>query len=331
MRLANPDQNRDLMALSAAVMFGGAALVNLVEAVIPGGPAIPLVPGLAALALAILLCLVRGRLPIAVMWTFGPFGAAMIAYALSVGAPGDGAVLYMWPVLWQAYFFGRSGAVMIVLWIGVVQALSLLSMSTEAGSFDRWLDVFVSVAVVGAVVELLAQRNRKLVAHLASEARVDKLTGLLNRRGFEERAEIELTRARRRRSSVGIASFDLDHFKQLNDEFGHGAGDLALTRAGATFRAEMRDSDVLARIGGEEFVALLPGDGVVDARAFAERVRVSLEAEDDPALPRLTISAGVTAVIAPDLLEPLLRNADRALYAAKLGGRNRTVAWSGAD
>jgi diguanylate cyclase (GGDEF)-like protein len=176
------------------------------------------------------------------------------------------------------------------------------------------------------VVELLSFSNRKLLTRLESEARVDKLTGLLNRRGFEERAEIELSRSRRQGTSVGIASFDLDHFKQLNDEFGHGAGDRALTRTGAAFRAQMRKTDVLARIGGEEFVALLPGDDIADARAFAERVRTSLQEAASPTLPPLTISAGVTAAVAPDLLEPLLGNADRALYAAKLGGRNRTVA-----
>jgi diguanylate cyclase (GGDEF)-like protein len=315
------------MAVSAAVMFGGAALLNLLEAVTPGGPEIPLLPGLAALGFALALCLVRGRLPIAVMWTLGPLGAAMIAYALAAGgSSGDGAVLYMWPVLWQAYFFGRGGAILIVLWAGLVQALSLLSMSEEVGSFDRWLDVFVSVGVLAGVVELLVVRNRELVSRLAGEARVDKLTGLLNRRGFEERAEVELTRARRQQTSVGVASFDLDDFKQLNDEFGHGAGDLVLTRTGAAFRAEMRDMDVLARVGGEEFVALLPGGGIGDARAFAERVRTSLETADDAALPRVTISAGVTAAIAPDHLEQLLGTADRALYSAKLRGRNRTAA-----
>jgi diguanylate cyclase (GGDEF)-like protein len=315
------------MAYSAGIMFGGAGLLNLLEALVPGGPQIPLAPGLLALVFALVLCLCGPRLPTLATAALGPIGATMIAYALSSGGtPGDGAVLYMWPVLWQAYFFGRRATVLIVLWIGLVQALSLLSMPAGVGYLDRWLDVFVSVALVGGVIELLSLRNQELVARLANEARVDKLTGLLNRRGFEERAEVELSRARREQTSVGIASFDLDDFKGVNDEFGHGAGDRALTRTGAAFRAEMRDTDVLARIGGEEFVALLPGGRIIDARAFAERVRASLETVDDPSIPSVTISAGVTAAVAPDDLEPLLGIADGALYAAKLSGRNQTVA-----
>jgi diguanylate cyclase (GGDEF)-like protein len=232
----------------------------------------------------------------------------------------------MWPVLWESYFFGRRGAILIVLWTGLAQAASLLMMTVSIADVDRWLDVFVSVAVFATVVELLALRNRRLVTRLEAEARVDELTGLLNRRGFVERAEIELGGSRRERSSVGVASFDLDHFKRINDECGHGAGDRVLVRMADVFRAEMRDTDVLARMGGEEFVALLPGGEVADAHRFAERARSSLAVAGGPEVPHVTVSAGVTAAVAPDDLESILNRADGALYEAKLRGRDQIVA-----
>jgi diguanylate cyclase (GGDEF)-like protein len=314
-----------MMASSAALMYGGAGALSLFEAVLPGGPQIDLPPGIAALCCAIVLLLVGARLPILVLGALGPAGAALIAYGLATsGWAGDGAVLYMWPVLWEAYFFGRRGAILIVAWIALVQGLSLLSMPPGVGGFDRWLDVIVSVALVATVVELLGLRNRRLVARLAGEARVDKLTGLLNRRGFEEGAAVELARARRESSSVGIASFDIDHFKQVNDQHGHESGDRVLRRVGDVFRGEMRESDLLARMGGEEFVALLPGGGIIDAKAFAERVRGALDASQNLSAPRVTMSAGVAAATAPGL-EQLMKMADLAMYDAKFAGRNRIV------
>src|SRR5206468_3461163 len=123
----------------------------------------------------------------------------------------------------------------------------------------------------------------------------------------------------------GIASFDLDHFKSINDQFGHEIGDRVLSRVADLFRAEMRESDVLARMGGEEFVALLPGEGPEEATEIAERVRQRLRDADDPELPPVTVSAGVVSVVAPENLDDVLRAADHALYEAKVSGRDRTI------
>jgi diguanylate cyclase (GGDEF)-like protein len=305
-------------------MYGGAGLLSLIEVAVPGGPHIDLLPSLAALGFALVLAIVGFRLPTQALAALGPIGAAMIAYSLSrSGGAGDGAVLYMWPVLWEAYFFGRRGAVLIVLSIGVVQGLSLQAI--PGGDLDRWLDVFVSAVAVGAVVEVLAMRNRALVGRLADEAQIDQLTGLLNRRGFEKRAEIEVARTDRENGSLGVVSFDLDRFKRVNDENGHAAGDRALVRIGETFRAEMRETDVLARVGGEEFVALLPGGGLYESRSFAERVRIAFQESSDPSMSPVTVSAGVSVSLAPVGLAGLLKQADAAMYEAKSAGRNRTV------
>lgn len=316
-----------MMVSSAALIFIGAGALNLIEAAVPGGPALSLVPGVSALAFAGLLYWFGGQLPIWALASVGPAGAALIAYAIATtNGVGDGAVLYLWPVLWESYFFGRRGAIAIVLWVGVVHGIALLSMSS-GGYFDRWLDVVFVAAVVAAVVELLSMRNLKLLEQLAEEAKVDNLTGLLNRRGFAERGGIELSRAQRELGWLGVASFDIDYFKAVNDEFGHDVGDQVLIHAAGLFRAEMRETDVLARMGGEEFIALLPGDSVAEATKTAERVRTALAEADDPALPKVTVSVGVAAAVAPAQLEEVLKGADRALYQAKSVGRNRTVAY----
>lgn len=314
------------MPQSAAAMFGAAGLVSLIEAFTSGGPATPLLPGLAAIAIAAFLLALGKRLPTAAMAALGPLGVVLISLSLSTNTgPGDGALLYIWPALWQTYFFGRWGAILIALWIGLIHALVLISLPAGVGYLDRWIDVMASVLVVATVVEVLAERNWKLVAQLAEEAQVDKLTGLLNRRGFEKRAKLELARARRDHLSLAAVAFDLDRFKHVNDEFGHEVGDQTLAHLGEIFRAEMRDTDVLARVGGEEFVALLPNAEIGDAAAFAERVRAAMQIPDSAAVPRVTVSAGAAAASAPEGLEPLLKGADTALYQAKFAGRNQTV------
>jgi diguanylate cyclase (GGDEF)-like protein len=312
------------MAYTAAAMYGGAAFIGLLEGVIPGGPSVSLLPAFAALALVTLLVAVGPRLPMPALAALGPIGAALIAYAIATTPPGegDGVLLYIWPVLWVSYFFGRRASVLIVAWIGLVDGIALVASD---GVLDRWIDVVVSVAIVAGVVQLLVGRNRRLVGRLAAEARVDKLTGVLNRRGFEERATVELERARREGYSVGAATFDIDYFKRVNDEWGHETGDRVLEHLGAVLRDETRGVDVVARLGGEEFVALLARVSLDEAHAYAERVRAEFAAPGDP---RVTVSAGVTAAIGPSSVEELLQAADSALYAAKRSGRDRTVAFA---
>jgi diguanylate cyclase (GGDEF)-like protein len=178
--------------------------------------------------------------------------------------------------------------------------------------------------VVGGVIDLLSARNERLVDRLAGEARVDGLTGLLNRRGFIEAAEAELSRARRSGSILGFVSFDIDHFKAVNDEFGHDAGDRVLSRLGQIFREQTREGDLVGRMGGEEFVALLVGSDAHQSLEYAERMRTAFAVEA-PSLPVATLSAGVTASTSPVELQPHLQLADAALYEAKRAGRNRAV------
>ena len=324
---ADPGSHRRLMAYSAAVMYGGATLIDAVEAAIPGGQTFSLLPGVLALVLVTLLVTVGPRLPTPVMVALGPLGVAGIAVAVgSTSGVTDGAILYAWPVLWEAYFFGRRGTILVIASVGVAHGLALMAVPDGSANLDRWLDVMATVIVIGTVVEILAARNRMLVERITNEARVDGLTGLLNRRGFEERARTELARSRREGTPLAVVSFDLDHFKHVNDEFGHETGDAVLVRLADCFGAEAREIDVVARMGGEEFVALLPGAGLGEGRGFADRVRARLVSSAGAAAPRVTASAGVASAVAPERLEGLLKAADMALYAAKAQGRNRTAA-----
>jgi diguanylate cyclase (GGDEF)-like protein len=159
----------------------------------------------------------------------------------------------------------------------------------------------------------------------------DPLTGLYNRRYLEETMGRELPRARRLGASVGVIVLDIDHFKQLNDTYGHDAGDRVLERTGDVLRAATRKGDIACRFGGEEFAIVLPGATLQVARVRAEAIRAALETMrvemSGRPVGKLTISAGVAAMPAHAQDWSLtLRRADRALYAAKQSGRNKVMA-----
>ena len=188
-------------------------------------------------------------------------------------------------------------------------------------TFDQWCDPVASMAVIAIVVRGLASRNARLVARLTLESRIDPLTGLLNRRGLQERFAVELARAKREQRPLAVVAVDIDHFKRVNDAHGHQAGDRALVWLASMLCEHTRGADIVARVGGEEFVVVLPGADGPSTLEFAERLREAIE--DGEAEIPLTISAGVAAALAPSTAHTLLGAADRALYAAKHAGRNR--------
>lgn len=166
---------------------------------------------------------------------------------------------------------------------------------------------------------------------LAGLARTDELTGLANRRAFDEALRREFKRAQRQRGLLALAVLDLDQFKHYNQRHGHEAGDAALQRVAALLAERFkRDTDVVARLGGEEFVALLPGFGMAEAQGVLESLRDDLRALGLPGAGRgdepLTVSVGLAAMSPahPYLsAQALLQAADEALYMAKHSGRDR--------
>lgn len=170
--------------------------------------------------------------------------------------------------------------------------------------------------------------QQRLLLELASLARTDTLTGLANPRAFDEALRREFKRAQRQRGLLALAVLDLDEFRQFNERHGTAAGDAALQRVAALLNERFkRDTDVVARLGGEEFVALLPGFGMAEAQGVLELVREDLRALKLPdGAGGLTLSIGLAAASPahPYLsAQALMQAADEALYVAKHAGRDR--------
>lgn len=317
------------MAYTASAMYAAGAIDGAVEGFLPRDPPFALAPVIAAAAVFLFLVTVGPRLPWICLAMLGPIGVAAISYAVATSpGAGDGAVLYTMPVLWTVFFYGRRGAAGILACVAVGHAVALLVLPASSVYPGRWIDVMVSVCATAVVVLALEGRNQSLLGRLAAEARTDPLTGLLNRRGLEERAEVEIARSRRDNTPMAVASFDLDHFKHINDEWGHETGDRVLVRLGRLLIAESRDIDTVGRVGGEEFVALLPDTDATGAAEFTERVRAALDRHDPQGLPPVLVSAGVVSAQHVQDLQTMLQRADSALYAAKRAGRDRTVSWA---
>jgi len=194
------------------------------------------------------------------------------------------------------------------------------------------LEVRLSRAVAHTVDRRrLAQaldENRRLAAAnrlLAEISMKDPLTGVFNRRGFDEAVRREVSRSARSNEDLAIAYFDLDHFKEINDGHGHEAGDAVLRAFAAVLRREARGLDVISRVGGDEFATLLPSAGLTGALRYAERVRSAFEGVEIPFADsslQTTVSGG--AAVYTGGLE-FLKAADEHLYRAKAAGRNRVV------
>ena len=246
---------------------------------------------------------------------------------------------------------------------GVVVAMMELSGASDRTTAWRTPVLGVPLYVLGFGVTVFAAallvqmalsarvalgRERRLVstaaalrgarAELQRLAVTDALTGLLNRRAFFERLGAELRRSARYERPLTLLMLDLDHFKRVNDEHGHPAGDRVLTQSAAVVGASLRASDIVARYGGEEFVVMLPETTRAEAEVVAEKLRAAMAGQLFAVGPgealRVTVSVGVAALERPgplDELEPaeaereLVRLADEALYAAKRGGRNRVA------
>jgi diguanylate cyclase (GGDEF)-like protein len=193
---------------------------------------------------------------------------------------------------------------------------------------DGWFALFglqTLLYVIGmAFIAVIMTKERVALGHKAA-AMTDPLTGLFNRRAFFEAGHQLMARQARTNSPISVLVFDLDHFKSINDRFGHAVGDDALRVFAMMARNNLRASDVLGRLGGEEFAAVLPG-GSAEAAMVGERLRAAFEAaaaEVSTYRIGATVSVGVASWVAPTDINLLLERADSALYRAKSNGRNR--------
>ncbi len=205
-----------------------------------------------------------------------------------------------------------------------------LEYPCHAPTEDRWFVGRVTPlpsVMKGAVVSHQNVTDRKRVElQLARLAATDPLTSLPNRRYFLEAASRELERLRRFKVPAAVVMLDIDHFKAINDTYGHAAGDEALRQVASVATAHLRAVDILARLGGEEFALLLPGTSEHGAMIVAERLRTALAEGPVHHEFGITASFGVAEVSGDDTgIDDALRRADAALYAAKHSGRNRVL------
>jgi diguanylate cyclase (GGDEF)-like protein len=227
------------------------------------------------------------------------------------------------PVLLGAIGWG-SRAVRALLWPDSVLSEMVVDSSLNVASALTYVVLVLSLhaTLIALVVGRLIDELRKLSMH-------DALTGLLNRRAIEETLHAQFRSSRRSGESFVVMMLDLDYFKRINDEFGHATGDLALKHVSALLLSALRDIDRLARFGGEEFVVLMPGATLAQAKPIAERLRALLVAnpllENGKQVP-LSVSIGIAQWHGNDDDAPLLlQRADAALFQAKVQGRNRVA------
>lgn len=212
-------------------------------------------------------------------------------------------------------------------WFAAVLSAALIAVvagheQAFAGSIERWIFVTASVqaALFSLIFVLLSSQRRESLTFLAE---TDSLTGLGNRRALRHDLTSLVSRNRRQGMSLALAVLDLDHFKRVNDEFGHDAGDKVLEEFGRILVQSTRESDRAYRFGGEEFVLILQGvDGPGLEAALDQlqnRIRERLASHGDP----VTVSIGATRVLADDTADACLQRADQAMYKAKMDGRDR--------
>ena len=189
-----------------------------------------------------------------------------------------------------------------------------------------YLNLLICALISALVLFLVYLATRRYQQRIAALATTDMLTGLPNRRGFDLLAGQALQEAQRELSPLSALLIDLDHFKQLNDTHGHLAGDQVLRGFAHSLQGNLRQSDIICRWGGEEFILLLKGTGSSTARQLAEKIRQQTEEQlfqFNGVNLRITTSIGLTELQGEDSLDRLIARADRALYRAKQSGRNR--------
>ena len=318
----------------AGFWFGIAgALIGAIALIPPTGPQIEPAALAAAIVIsagiALLALIGYDRLP---AWVFHAGVVTSAAAAtLSIYGWGDnapyGPLPYLWVTLYAFYFFSLPAALVHLALVGVMFGIELGASDFGYTPISEWVATIASLTTAGLVIAAIRDRLTGLISNLTDAARTDPLTGLLNRRGFEETFELELERARRTDGSLSVIVGDLDRFAQINAQLGRGGGDEVLRRIGETIRTSKRTWDCAARIGGEEFAVLTPETDEHGAYVLAERLRVEIEQILEPgAAGELTASFGIVSFPVHGQTAPaLLKAGDQALSAAKRLGRNRAV------
>lgn len=256
-------------------------------------------------------------------------------FALALHGAAVWELVYRSEPRWRMSLMFAAASLLFFMLGNALRLVSLLSEPSLETFFQptngqQWLFLSACISVLSWPAAIIAMNGQRQAADLVAvqtklrkAVRTDPLTGLPNRRGAFEVAAREIADAHRRSQSLAVAMVDVDHFKSVNDRFGHLVGDQVLQRLGEVAQQVLRPRDLAARLGGEEFMLLLPQTSLDDARRVVERVRVAFEQHSGC---EVTLSAGLTILQDADRALPdLLRRADAALYQAKAAGRNQVV------
>jgi diguanylate cyclase len=297
------------MARWLAIFFAAGSTLSLISVMLPHEPQIDVehvrMTALSAYPTAAFLLWGRRWLVPVVFHAILASGVVVVSlgvyYGHGGGAAALSAVFYCWAALYAFAFFSRRAAFVHLGWVTICYAYVLHVEGSPTG-LGQLVLVSGTSCVTGLVVAGLADQIRHL-------AQVDALTQLPNRRVFDETAAAEMARTARRRGVLSVAIVDLDYFKDVNDLYGHQAGDELLTRVARTWRADLRGWELLARYGGDEFALWFPESGGDDASHAVERLR--------GVTPEVAFSAGVATWDGDESLDRLMARADAALYEVK--------------
>ena len=305
------------MARAAAALFATGGALALFSLVVPHWhiehPVPPALLAVPALPTAAILYAFADRIPERAIHVLLVLATLQLSAAVPFLGPGAATAAagcyYTWISILAFYFLPRRQALAHLAFMGVVYAVALAVVHAPGGA-GQWVVTIGTAAVGGLVVG-------QLVGKLRQQAGTDVLTGLANRRHWEETLERELSRAWRQHLPVTVAVIDLDEFKAVNDRSGHQAGDRVLKEVSTAWGEVIRDEDVLARPGGDEFGLVFPNCGQAEALQILERIRRKT--------PELPFSAGLAAWDGSEHAGSLMERADIALYRAKNRGGNDTA------
>lgn len=262
-----------------------------------------------------------------------PFLVSLLAVLVLVGER-SGETVFIWvlliPILSHLLLGRRRGLWVALLFLGAAGVIFFATRLRSGAGIDvvDVLNVGVCSLLIVVFSNIYERSRERVERNLLRQAVTDSLTGLVNRRGFLDAIQREHARARRHGQPLSLLLVDLDHFKAVNDQYGHEAGDAVLVALAELLNERLRESDLAARFGGEEFVIMLPATTLEQARQLAEQLRLALSErvirhEQRPI--RISMSVGA-AEAGDESVDALISRADRRLYLSKNRGRNRVTA-----
>jgi diguanylate cyclase (GGDEF)-like protein len=327
LRLPSPQEihgDTGLIARIIGVLYGAGAVLVALSLLLPhpaqsNDGAILAIAGAAALVAALMLCAAR-RLPSWLLQLVIGVGSILISLCVYFsGQPGAYGAMFIWVVLVSAFFFPGRRAVAQLAWLLAVYAAVLYSIPANGYSpLTRLLLTAIVFGTAAAVITWLSNATNRSVEVSESRARTDPLTGIANRRWLDQELGRELAWAKRHGAPLCAAIIDLDGLKSFNDEHGHLAGDRLLVTAVAAWQEVIRASDFLARVGGDEFMLLMPDCPAEAGMALLARLRAATPGGS-------SCSTGLAVWNELETALELFARADTALYAAKRRGGDQSV------